>query len=754
MTHSTSVNPAERWRSRAIPLLPLLAGMLALAALLPARVEAHAYLDRTEPQANAVVPEPPDTFSLWFIEPLEPKYARAELYDANGTRIDTPPSEVVEPLRMVLQLPDNLPNGTYTVQWRNVSTADGHPQQGYVPFTIGAQSDVVTPQAPKETSFSAPPAWLAATGRWLSFLGLTTAAGATVAWFWVLRPARDPLDDAYYDRIQTRVARLILIAVGVGIIGSIVALSVQAAGAGQGYGPGAMIDVLTGTRYGNLWIARVVLMLGLAALTASGVLWDEPPSLTTVTLALGLAAGAMLPFSLNSHAAAQQIGQAAAVAADWLHLAATSVWIGGVLTLLVVLVSGTRGAPRDQRREAYALAIPRFTTLAISSVIILALTGLYAAWLQVGNLIALTETSYGQTLLVKLALLVPLLILGGLNMRVIGPRMLTAARSGVHFGRTIAAEAVLGVGILVAVGLLTSLPAARTTIAQQAQSTTIQFVRDDVHVALYISPGSAGVNRYTADAAIGDVTAPSDVQLLLRFSKQGDVEGVREVQLVYQAGNRFEATGSELSVTGDWNLELIIRRAAQADVRFQKAVTIRRTPPADRVPSQPPQFLGAASAAAILFGGLAIVAIVMSLRTAGVWQDRVIGSGIGSALLVAGGLILAVNRNDPTPTAMVANPIPLSTQSVAAGRDVFQQNCTTCHGPNGAGDGPAAAQLKRQPANLTEAHVGVHPDGDLNWWISNGIDPAMPSFGDVLSPDEIWNVINYVRSLSGSASGN
>ena len=79
-------------------------------------------------------------------------------------------------------------------------------------------------------------------------------------------------------------------------------------------------------------------------------------------------------------------------------------------------------------------------------------------------------------------------------------------------------------------------------------------------------------------------------------------------------------------------------------------------------------------------------------------------------------------------------------------------NCATCHGQEGEGDGPAAANLEPQPANLTEPHVAVHTDGDLHWWITNGIQPAMPAFGEDLTQDEIWNVINYVRTLSEPAS--
>lgn len=752
--------PARRmqggWRLRATLLVPILVSLLGLAALLPESASAHAFLERSEPSANRVLPEAPVEVSLLFTEPLEPEFSRAELYDASGTLIPTEPSRIGDRNQIILTLPTDLPNGTYTVQWNNVSASDGHPQRGFVPFTIGSQADVVTPNPPQAINFSEPPRWLATTGRWLALLGLTGATGAIIGWFWVVRLARDPLDDEYYERVANHVSTFMLAVVGIGIVGSLISLGVQAQESGQGFSLGTIMDILLDTRYGNLWIARVILLLGLAALAASDILWEDPPRTSTVVLGVGLAAGAMLPFSLNSHADAQPIGATAAVAADWLHLAASSVWVGGLLVMLVTLILGTRGAPDEQRRQVFAAAVPRFTTLAIISVITLALTGFYAAWLQVGNLIALRETDYGRTLIVKLVLLVPLLVLGALNMRVIGPRLKTAARSGVHFARAVAAEAVLGVCILLTVGLLTSLPTARDTITEESQNTIFRFIENDIYAVLYITPGSAGFNRYTTDIAIDGLDSPSNVQILLRLEAQGDVEGIREIPLEYRFGNRFESSGADLSVTGDWNLEYIVRREGMADARFTEEIYVPGSPPAERIPGQPPRFLGTTSAAAVLLCGLAIVAIVVTLRSRGVWQDRVIGTGFGTAFLVAGGLILLVNLDDPTPTALATNPIPLTEESIAAGHEVFLANCASCHGDTGEGDGPAAADMNPAPANLTEPHVGVHTDGDLHWWITNGISPSMPPFGEDLTEEEIWNVINYVRSLGGSAatSGN
>jgi putative copper resistance protein D len=68
-----------------------------------------------------------------------------------------------------------------------------------------------------------------------------------------------------------------------------------------------------------------------------------------------------------------------------------------------------------------------------------------------------------------------------------------------------------------------------------------------------------------------------------------------------------------------------------------------------------------------------------------------------------------------------------------------------CHGATGRGDGPLAGKLPIRPADLTEPHLFAHKAGDIFWWVSNGRDSGvMPGFADKLSPDQRWNLINFL----------
>jgi copper transport protein len=97
--------------------------------------------------------------------------------------------------------------------------------------------------------------------------------------------------------------------------------------------------------------------------------------------------------------------------------------------------------------------------------------------------------------------------------------------------------------------------------------------------------------------------------------------------------------------------------------------------------------------------------------------------------------------------SVARNPIPRSSQSIKRGRVLFQQYCEACHGAGGAGDGPAAASLPRRPEDLTRiAPPPYFPDGVVAYRIANG-DGVMPAWKAVLSADDIWDLINFIRSL-------
>jgi mono/diheme cytochrome c family protein len=104
----------------------------------------------------------------------------------------------------------------------------------------------------------------------------------------------------------------------------------------------------------------------------------------------------------------------------------------------------------------------------------------------------------------------------------------------------------------------------------------------------------------------------------------------------------------------------------------------------------------------------------------------------------------------PEEAEALENPFPVTEESVAEGAALYARNCAICHGENGEGDGPAASGLEVLPANLHEDHVQVLSDGALFWIISHGKpETPMPPWDEVLSEEERWHIVNFLRTFQG-----
>ncbi len=107
----------------------------------------------------------------------------------------------------------------------------------------------------------------------------------------------------------------------------------------------------------------------------------------------------------------------------------------------------------------------------------------------------------------------------------------------------------------------------------------------------------------------------------------------------------------------------------------------------------------------------------------------------------------------PKPYAGMTSPLPVTKENIAAGKALFEDNCASCHGKSGQGDGEAGKELNPRPADIT--HILGKPldrDDFFMWTISEGgekLKTDMPAFKDVLSEKERWQVIQYLRNGLG-----
>lgn len=594
---------------------------LAFACAYPATAQAEARLVFSDPSANAVRAVSPLELRLLFDEPLDPGLSWARLYSADGTLLPLPSSYVGdEPLQLTLPLPDPLANGVYTVQWYAVSALDDTPTYGFYPFRIGSDEQD-TPVGPPHPDSLPQHGWLSVLGRSLTLLGILAACGAVLGWHWILHDALRGMRDEARQRAAGRVTLLAVVAIGLALTGSVLALL------GETERVRGMISldnlrwVLTTTRFGLLWALGVVLLLLLGAVLRRAGAIRETGSLSAALLASGLVGLTLVPFTLAGHAAMLTRGREAAVASSWLHLAATTIWIGGLLALLVGLLAAGRHADREEQQRAYEVAIQRFSTLALSAITILFVTGLYAGWLHAGSLEAVTQTRYGTAMQLKAATFIALLALTAAHLLWITPRLRRRRLAARPLRAAAASELVVAVVFVVAVAWMSALPTARNALLDAVERYSTAYLSQDVRATLFVSPGAVGLNQYTVDLGAADENQLEDASVLLRATPANPLQGTREIPLqqvdLDDDSARYEASGRDLSIAGRWSLELIIRRTGMQEIHTSDEITVSEERPEVNVPGAPPLFVGALAPFSVLLAGCATVGAITGMRWTG-----------------------------------------------------------------------------------------------------------------------------------------
>jgi copper transport protein len=233
--------------------------------------------------------------------------------------------------------------------------------------------------------------------------------------------------------------------VGLLVMAGVVELAVFAVRAsGEALSLGLLREALFHTQVGHLCIARLVFSLLTATAATYYAARERNPVYWWGTAFI--ASVLLMTLTQQSHAAAD--GRFLPFVADWLHIVAGSLWMGGLLGFPILLIGPLSTLPAETRAKLLSRTVGRFSKVATLAVTILIVTGLYATLLHVPGPRELVGTPYGRALIMKLGLLMILLAAGGINLidRGQGP-----------FGRMVATELVLAAGIFIATGFLTSL---------------------------------------------------------------------------------------------------------------------------------------------------------------------------------------------------------------------------------------------------------------------------------------------------------
>lgn len=564
--------------SRGLRLLAAaaIAGPILLGALVPPAA-AHSSL-------VAVVPAPGGELRLVFAEALEPRLSGADVVAPDGRLIGPVGAlDPTDPRVIVIEVPPG--HGDAFIVWRALSAADGHVTAGAL-TTPGQPATI--PGGPATTLHSGGHLSLEVLAKGLAFGALLTVLGLGPLAALVLAPVLGSVPRGLF---VTMAAGLVVAAIGGVLLIGVDELELAAAG----------LDVdplayVTGARVGTTLGLRIVLPLVGGLWAGLLVRRDRLPAGARVAFVTALVT--LVATALSGHAAAYASAVPALV--DIAHLVAAGVWLGGLVGL-----AGLIGGPAPPTTDALRAMIPRFSGLALVSVALLGLTGLYAAWISTEDWTRISGP-YDFGLLVKVVVVAAAFAVGGLNF-LDGGRDLPV---GGGLARRVTLEAGLAALVLVAAASLTTLePTAPTKPVALAPNGA------DGPVTFALAPGRAGPVLLVVGGPV-----PVGAQLRMTPIGDGSVVDVRStVSLTLEslegvAGTAAEGArlgpGAHLGATavlapGRWDASVALSEdtAPVADFVFAldaSGVTEgRRTPP---VP--PPLVIGV---------GLVVLAVVAAL---------------------------------------------------------------------------------------------------------------------------------------------
>lgn len=532
--------------------------------VIPEQASAHAYVVSSSPASGEVLEKSPDSIFVQFDEEIEPAFYSLQVLSPSGERLDKKDASIdpSRPDRLVAGLAPGLTDGIYTIKWKVVSS-DGHPVSGTFAFQIGdpgsGSGPVVTPdnQVPS-------PEWSLLLIRWLWYAGMTLSTG-TLLFQLVLLP-RSARNNGLPSTTQ-RSKLLLNLGIVLAAAGIIASLPQQtASNAGVTWTSALSADLiretLQNTSFGTIWKIQLAL---LALLAVASLLWMrmgsiQQPRDTGIRLA-GWAAWAALVFSQGlllakafiGHAAAEE-GKALAVTADYLHLSAASLWLGGLLAIIFLLpaaapksASAEEGAP-GQCPVAYWQAIGRFSAVASASVAVLLISGIYGTAIHLPSLEALYQTGYGLALLAKIVVFLFMLVLAFRG-------FLRGRRRSRPLGRGVWAELGLGFIALALAAVLANQPPPST--AGAGLPAPLEATVQGHKITLEVTPRTIGKNHFAIKLE-GPDGKPTDQVEQVTLSLTSLEMDMGVVEVVIPGGSpELEADGI-ITMGGDWNVQVHI----------------------------------------------------------------------------------------------------------------------------------------------------------------------------------------------------
>jgi copper transport protein len=530
---------AARPRSRTVALVAVLAvlfGVFLEVVLGATPASAHAVVVSSSPADGSTVRTAPTSVSITFDETVQLVPGTARVLSTTGARIDDGRAHLTSRGNgIVIPLSSTVRKGRYLVTWRVVS-ADTHIVSGSIAFGVrerASTSDTGTGSALTSLDVAADAA------QGFSYIGVILAfgVGAAGALLWT-------------SSLRTKRSRA-LRTVGVAFlaVGALVEFLLQGPRAAESGWGGVLrftdVGQTMASTYGAALLVRCIAVLAVAPLTVGRL-----ASRRARSVAFAAALVVLVTIALAGHAGTGSEAWLAILAAV-LHLSGMAVWLGGLATLVVIVLPRLRRAKRLPLR-----ALRMWSTTAFIAVAVLIVSGEYQGWREVRPLPALWDTPYGVVLLIKLGL-----VLIALLTALVPQRILLRSRPGngrpglLSWGtlrRAVVIESVVTTAVVAATTVLVSLPPASATYGPPETLSAPLGASDRLIVHLDTTMHGPermsvrAVDRNGRDIRLQDLDAT--------LSSRSNGVSALSIRLVRSSDGTWRSNGMVVPLTGQWTL--------------------------------------------------------------------------------------------------------------------------------------------------------------------------------------------------------
>ena len=283
----------------------------------------------------------------------------------------------------------------------------------------------------------------------------------------------------------------------------------------------------------------------------------------------------LLYFSLGSHAGAVS-GSFWAILSDYIHLIATSSWVGGLM-LLPLALGAIHGRSPAPDRDMLGPIFRRYGYMAKFSFFLLLTTGLFNSLIQFPTFASIINTSYGRVLLIKWFLALAVWALSITSAHLLRGKMEPSqfAKNFERFFQRVGQAAIIGAVLMLAVAILVQTQPPKSTSQEVDTSYNNIVYADDLSIHFQITPNQPGDNQFNIHLFHADGSPIRDVQLVrLLFNYEDAQVGQANADLTQLGAGLFGIEGVYLNQPGAWTVSVYVRRRGLDDVLTDLRVSV------------------------------------------------------------------------------------------------------------------------------------------------------------------------------------